>query len=320
MRIGIFVSEPWGDSSTIEEVRDRARRTEELGFASGWVPYLPWSLDALACIQAAGEATERLELGSAVIPTYFSHPLALARQAATVQAAVGRPIHLGIGCSNEFVIAMHGLPYEKPAKHTREYLEILMPALHEGAHPKGKREQAGLVQFEGEFFKVGSVYGAPGTTPMGSVLVGALGPHMLRVAGQFADGTIATWSNPTAIKNTIAPAVREAAAKAERPAPRVGGVVPVVLTDDPDAGRAHAREQFGQYEMLPRYRRMMDLGEADTVADVCIVGNAEQIEEQLDAFRAAGMTDLLAAPLAFRDAGWAEIAEALAPFISSHSA
>lgn len=312
MRVGIFVSETWGDASTVDEVRDRARRAEALGFPSGWVPYLPWSLDALACIQAAGEVTSKIELGSAVIPTYFSHPLALARQAATVQAAIGRPVHLGVGCSNEIVIAMHGLPYDRPAKHTREYLEILGPALAAGANPNGTREQAGFVQFEGEFFKTGSVYGTPGAKEMGSVLVGALGPHMLRAAGKFADGTITTWSNPKAIAETIAPALRAAAEEAGRPEPKIGGVVPVLLCDEAEAGRRHAQQEFAQYEMLPRYRRMMDLGEAEAVSDVCVIGTPEQIAERLQDFRDAGMTDFLAAPLAFQDAGWEDVASLLA--------
>ncbi|MCA9510997.1 MAG: LLM class flavin-dependent oxidoreductase, partial [Myxococcales bacterium] len=178
MRIGIFVSETWGGGSDVAEVRARAQRAEALGFASAWVPYLPWSLDALASIQAAGDATRAIALGTAVIPTYLFHPLALARQAATVQAAIGRPIELGIGCSNEAVIAMHGLAYERPAQHVREYLGVLDAALRAGAAPTGEREHAGLVQFEGELFRVGSIYGTPGASPLGSVLVGALGPLM----------------------------------------------------------------------------------------------------------------------------------------------
>ena len=97
MRVGIFVSETWDAASDVKQVRERARRAEALGFPTGWVPYLPWSCDALASVQAAGEATDRIELGTAVIPTYLFHPLALARQAAPVQAALGRPIALGIG-------------------------------------------------------------------------------------------------------------------------------------------------------------------------------------------------------------------------------
>ncbi len=214
VRVGIFVSETWGAGSPIGEVRERAQRAEALGFASGWVPYLPWSLDAFAAIQAAGEATKEILLGTAVVPTYFFHPLAMARQAATVQAAIGRPIELGVGCSNVAVIAMHGLPYERPARHMREYVEILSSALALGERPMGAREKAGFVQYSGDFFELGSIYGAPDTRRPGRLLVGALGPQMLRVAGAFTDGTIATWADAGAIERGIVPGLMRAASEA----------------------------------------------------------------------------------------------------------
>jgi CheY-like chemotaxis protein len=158
MRIGVFVSETWNGASDLSEVRRRARQAQEQGFASGWVPYLPWSLDALASLQAAGEVTSHLELGTAVIPTYLIHPLALARQAATVQSAIGRPLTLGIGCSNVHVIEMHGLAYERPARHVREYLEVL----HRAA------ESEGSVSYAGELFRVEGLYQVPGSQVPGS--------------------------------------------------------------------------------------------------------------------------------------------------------
>jgi F420-dependent oxidoreductase-like protein len=315
MRIGLFISETWGAGSPIEEVRRRAVRTEELGFASGWVPYLPWSLDALSSLQAAGDATSRLELGTAVIPTYLFHPLALARQAATVQAAIDRPLHLGVGCSNEAVIAMHGLDYDRPARHVREYLEVLCPALATGAHPTGEREAAGQVHYEGEFFRVGSIYATPGATEPGSVLVGALGPHMLRAAGRFADGTIATWSDAGAIERVISPPLRQAAEAAGRGEPRIAGVIPVLISDDEKAARAHAQQHFGFYETMPRYRRMLELGNATQMADVCVIGNEDSVAEQLRGFEKAGMSDFLAAPLAFESASWDATAERLATLL-----
>jgi F420-dependent oxidoreductase-like protein len=312
LRIGIFVSETWGPASHIEEIRDRSRQAEALGFEGGWVPYLPWSLDALASVQAAGEVTDRLEIGTAVIPTYFFHPLALARQVATVQAAIGRPIHLGVGCSNEAVIAMHGLAYERPARHVREYVEILDRALEAGAHPTGPREQAGFVEYAGEQHRIASIYGAPGSTRTASLLVGALGPHMLRVAGRFADGTIATWADAGAIEGAIAPAVREAAAQAGRPAPRVGGVIPVTITRDAAAAREHAQAEFGFYEATMPYKRMMDVGNASRIADVCLIGDEEEVARRLRELEDAGMTDCLAAPFEFGESTWSFTAERLA--------
>jgi F420-dependent oxidoreductase-like protein len=312
MRIGIFVSETWGPASPIGEVRERARQAEALGFESGWVPYLPWSLDAFAAIQAAGEATAKLRLGTAVVPTYFFHPLAMARQAATVQAAIGRPIELGIGCSNVAVISMHGLPYERPARHVREYLEILGAALATGERPLGEREKAGFVQYAGDFFTLGSIYGAPQTSRPGRLLVGALGPEMLRVAGAFSDGTIATWADPGAIARGIVPRLTRAASEAGRPAPTVAGVVAVCITNHADEVRAHAQAEFGFYEGAMPYRRMLEVGDAKRIGDVCVIGDEEAVARRLRAYAEAGMTDFLAAPLAFGESSWSFTAERLA--------
>lgn len=314
MRIGIFVSEAWGPSSTVAEIRERAMRAEALGYVSAWVPYLPWSLDAMASMQAAGEATSRIEIGSAVIPTYFFHPLALARIAATTQAAIGRPIHLGIGCSNPAVIAMHGLAFERPARHVREYLEVLGASLAVGAKPAGDRERAGFVQYAGEFFELASIYGTPGGQPPGSILVGALGPHMLRAAGACSDGVIATWSDAGAIERDIAPPVRAAARAAGRPEPRIGGVVAVAVVSSAKtaAARAAAQAEFAFYEKTMPYQRVVQASDAARIGDICVIGDEDEVARRLRGFREAGMTDFLAAPFAVAGADWHSTAEKLA--------
>ena len=319
MRVGIFVSETWGPGSSIGEVRERARRAEALGFASGWVPYLPWSLDAFASIQAAGEVTKTIRLGTAVVPTYFFHPLAMARQAATVQAAIGRPIELGIGCSNVAVISMHGLSYERPARHVREYVEILSNALAVGEKPIGPREKAGFVQYAGDFFKLGSIYGVPDTVKPGRLLVGALGPQMLRVAGAHSDGTIATWADAGAIERGIVPALTRAAKEAGRPAPTVAGVVAIAITNKADAVRAYAQTEFGFYEGAMPYRRMLEVGNAKKISDVCVIGDEETVARRLRELADAGMTDFLAAPLTYGESSWEFTAERLAGLITSPS-
>jgi len=305
VQIGIFVSETWDGASPIEEVRERARIAEQIGLASAWVPYLPWSLDALASVQAAGEVTHAIELGTAVIPTYFFHPLALARQAATCAAAVGRAITLGVGCSNQFVVEMHGLAYQRPAAHAREYLEVLEAV---------RQSSDARVAYRGELFRIEAMYATPGTT-IGSLLLGALGPRMLHAAGAHSDGTIATWCNERAIERAIRPALEEAAKQAGRAAPRVAAVVPVAVTDDVEAARARAAEKFAIYDSLPRYRRMVELGGLASAAEVCIAGNARHVRDRLRAYADAGLTDLLAAPLQLGDdraAAWRRTAEALA--------
>lgn len=288
MRIGVFVSETWGDPSDLAEVRARARQAEEFGFASGWIPYLPWSLDALVALQAAGQATSRIELGTSVIPTYLFHPLALARQASSVREVLGERMSLGIGCSQQIVIEqMHGIPFERPARHIREYLEILHLA----------SQGTGHVGYKGELFQIDAVFGTPAPVPY-PILVGALGPLMLQAAGEFAAGTIATWCDPAAIERVIVPGVCKAAQQAQRPAPRVGAVVPVTVTDDLDAARDEAREKFAIYDSIPRYRRMVELGEGERASDVCVIGNERQVRRRLRRYADAGLTDLLAAPFA----------------------
>ena len=288
MRIGVFVSETWGEPSDLFEVRERARRVEALGLDSAWVPYLPWSLDSIVALQAASEVTERIELGSAVIPTYLFHPLALARQANSLRGVLGDRLTLGIGSSQQVVIEqMHGVRFDRPARHVREYVEVLRAA------GDGK----GHVGHSGEIFRIDAMYGTPGAAPM-PILIGALGPLMLKAAGEVADGTIATWCDEGAIERVIGPAVREAAAAAGRPEPRVGAVVPVTVTDDLEAAKKATAEHFATYDAIPRYQRVVALGDGEKAADVCIVGSEKHVRDRLRAFESAGLTDLLAAPFA----------------------
>lgn len=314
MRIGIFVSETWGAGSSLDEIRVRARQAEALGYPSAWVPYLPWSLDAITSMQAAGEATSTIEVGSAVIPTFFFHPLAMARQAATVQAAIGRPIHLGVGCSNPAIVAMHGLAFERPARHVREYVEILNAAFKAGAKPGGPREQAAFIQYDGEMFKLGSIYGTPGAEEMGSVLVGAMGPKMLEVTGAFSDGVIGTWCDEGAIERDIIPPVAAAAEAAGRPAPKIASVVATAIVPRAKtaAARDAAQEEFGFYEQNLPYQRVVAASNASRIADICVIGDEDEVARRLRAFRDAGMTDFLAAPYAVAGADWQSTAEKLA--------
>jgi len=314
VRVGIFVSETWGPGSAVDEIRERAVRAEALGYPSAWVPYLPWAPDALTSMQAAGEATRTIEVGSAVIPTFLFHPLAMARQAATVQSAVGRPIHLGIGCSNPAIIAMHGLAFERPARHVREYLEILNAAFAVGVAPAGEREQAGFVQHAGEVFELGSIYGTPGAGKPGSVLVGAIGPRMLEVTGAFSDGVIGTWCDEGVIAREIAPSVRKAAATAGRGEPTIASVVAtaIVPASKTAAAREAAQAEFGFYQENMPYKRVVDASDATRIADIAVIGDEEEVARRLRAYREAGLTDFLAAPLAVEGATWESTAARLA--------
>src|SRR5688572_9460068 len=130
MRIGLFIVGTTMDQPTdIPTLQANAKWAEENGFATGWVPHIPWSLDGLTALALCGEVTSTIELGTAVMPTYPRHPLAMAQQALSTQAAIGGRLALGIGPSHPVVIEnMHGMAYDRPAAHTREYLEVLRAA------------------------------------------------------------------------------------------------------------------------------------------------------------------------------------------------
>ena len=291
MKIGIFVSDTGGERTGVDELQQRARWVEENGFTSAWVPQIPWSLDALTALALAATVTERIELGTAVVPTYPRHPLALAQQALSVQAASNGRLTLGIGPSHPVVVEnMHGLSYAKPYSHTVEYLKVLERAF---AGP-------GQVHFEGEEYRVNALLDVPGATPV-PVLIAALAPKMLRLAGSRTGGTITWMADERSIEEYVVPRLVDAARAAERGAPRVVAGLPLAVCDDADEGRARAARLFSVYGAIPTYQRILATGDADDPAEVCVVGTESQVRMRLEAFRDAGVTDLAAATFAVGD-------------------
>ena len=228
-----------------------------------------------------GREGPRIELGTAVVPTYPRHPMMLAQQALTVQAATGGRLALGIGLSHQIVVEfMWGMSFAKPVRHLREYLEVLVPLL------EGKP-----VAHQGEAYQVnGAVNVGGGSRP--SVLVAALGSQMLRVTGALADGT-STWCvGVKTLRDFTVPTLRQAAADAGRPEPRIVAALPVCVTDDVDAARARAEQVFAVYNTLPSYRAMMDIEGVAGPKDLAIVGTEAEVRDQLAEVRSIGVTDL----------------------------
>ncbi|QFG01824.1 TIGR03564 family F420-dependent LLM class oxidoreductase [Tepidiforma bonchosmolovskayae] len=282
MKIGLGIGIT--GSEGIDDVIRQIQRAEEAGFDSAWLPNI-FGLDAITTIAVAGRETSRIELGTFVVPTYPRHPVAMAQQALTAAAAAGGRFTLGIGLSHRIVIeGMFGLDYSKPVRHMREYLSVLIPLL------EGKQ-----VQFRGEEYRVQAQLTVPGVSRP-SVVVAALGPQMLKLAGRLADGT-ATWMGGASyLRNTAIPAIRAAAAEAGRPAPRVVSGFPVAVTDYPDRARESAARIFAVYGQLPSYRAVLDVEGAAGPADVAIVGSEAEVEARLRELAAAGVTDFNASP------------------------
>jgi F420-dependent oxidoreductase-like protein len=285
MRIGMFVSDTGGRRSGLDEVAELAAWCEASGLSSGWVPYLPWSHDALVALTVAGGVTSRIELGTAVVPTYPFHPMAMARTALSVNAAVGGRLTLGIGPSHPSVIeAMYGYRYDRPASHTREYVLALRRAF----------EGDGTAEAHGDFFDFRSMFTVPDARPP-SLLVAALAPRMLELAGTHTDGTILWFADEVALETHVIPRITRAAADAERPQPRIVSAMPTAVCDEQE-GREQAARAFASYAQIPTYQRILDRGASSGPADVVLVGSEQAITDRLRRWRDLGVTDVLAAP------------------------
>ena len=283
MRIGIMIGAD-GASHTLDDIVAVAQDAEERGLDTVWMANI-FSFDAISTLSIVGRETRRIGLGTAVTPTYPRHPTALAQQALTAAAASNNRFTLGIGLSHKVVIEdMLGMSYDKPARHMREYLNVLMPLLREGS-----------VSYEGEEYRVNLPrLAVNGARPVPTV-VAALGPMMLRIAGELADGTNTWMVGPKTMEEHIVKRMSAAASAAGRPEPRVVGGVPVVLTHNVDAAREKLAEQLQMYGQLPSYRAMLDREGLEGPQDVAIIGDENAVRGQIDRFRNAGVTDFNAA-------------------------
>lgn len=283
MRIGINGSSLIALGSPAAAIVDHAAEAESAGFSSYWLAQLG-APDALTVIAMMGARTSTIELGTAVIPTWPRHPLMLAGQALTVQDAIGDRLALGVGLAHKSSVeSTLKIPFVTPAKHMAEYLDVLLPVLHDRK-----------VSASGDIWsaEVENLGGAPAPAPR--VLLAAMGPRMLRLAGGRTDGAILWLSGPKAVAEQIKPALDAAAADAGRPAPRIVASVPVCVTKDPARVRGVIAAVLAGYNDLPSYRGVMDTEGAGGPEDVSIVGDADEVRAGLDAFASAGATDFAA--------------------------
>lgn len=285
MRLGVMIGAERGDMARkVKKFLEDIEWAEAAGFDTAWIPQVPNDFDALTMVALMGDRTGRIELGTAVVPLQAQHPIALARQGLSVHAGSGGRLALGVGPSHHWIVRdMLGLPYEKPAAYTRDYLEVLNAAL---AGP-------GPVDVENDSFTVHNptVLGADSPLP---VLVAALGPVMLQIAGELADGTVLWMADERAIGDHIAPKITKAADNAGRPAPRIVAGIPVCLCapSQIEVARERANRILGEAEVSPNYQRLLERGDARDVGDLCAAGDEEAILRRFRSFAEAGVTDL----------------------------
>ena len=272
---------------------EHARTADDAGYASMWITQIPGYLDALTAITLMGPQTRQIELATSVVPIQTRHPVAMAQQVLTTQIACGGRVTLGLGPSHHWVIEDQlGLPYDRPAHLVRNYLEVLAAAL---AGP-------GNVDVENEVYRVHSPMNVTDLTPT-PILLAALGPVMLRLAGEHASGPILWMADERAIAEYIAPRLNQAAADAGRPTPRIVAGAPVALCSgrELETVRETANDVLGHADFSPNYMRLLEHGDADDVGDVVAAGDESAIVARLQRFRDAGVTDLAARVLPLGD-------------------
>ena len=283
MRIGLMIGPERGRySHKVAQLVADAEAAEQAGFSSIWVPQIPGDFDAFTMITLLGRATQRVELGTAVLPIQTRHPIAMAQEVLSNQAVCEGRFTLGLGASHHWVIEnMLGLPYERPAHLMRNYLEVLNAAL----------SGPGSVDVENDGYRVHSPIDVTDQAPTPIVLA-ALAPVMLRVAGELASGTLLWMADERAVAEHIVPRITKAAAG--RPAPRVIAGVPVALCpkSEVDAARERANRVLGHAEYSPNYQRLLEYGDAKDVGDILAAGDESAVAARLRAFRDAGATDL----------------------------
>jgi len=285
MRIGLMIGPERGRYRTkVERLQADARWAEEAGLATVWIPQIPDEFDALTAATVVGAVTDRIEIGTAVVPVQPRHPIALAQQVLSVQTVCEGRLAVGLGVSHHWVIdEMLGLPYEHPVPTMRAYLDVLDQALG----------GPGPVDVENELFRVHNPLDITdvGPTP---ILLAALGPRMLELCGARADGTVLWMADARTIGSYVVPTLTKAAAAAGRPAPRVVAGIPVCLCADDEIETAVARANriLSEAEISPNYQKLLEHGDARSVGDILVAGSEPTIQKRLRALSDAGVTDL----------------------------
>ncbi len=281
LRIGSMIDVDTSLPDTVAQLR----RYKEAGLAHAFASQI-FGPDALTLLATAGAQVPGIDLGTGVVPVHPRHPMMLAAQALTVQWATGNRLLLGIGLSHQVVVeGIWGMSYDRPARYMKEYLSSLMPLL-QGEAVKSTGERVTTNAFV--------PLGIPGAEAP-PVLVAALGPTMLKLAGTVADGTV-TWMTGTGtVASHIAPTITAAAQAAGRPAPRVVVSLPVAVTDAPEAAKERINEALSIYPNLPSYRAMLDKEGAESPADIAFVGDEEAVAAAVAELAEAGATDFVAA-------------------------
>jgi F420-dependent oxidoreductase-like protein len=285
VRLGLMVGPERGRYSTkVERMLSDARWAEDNGLSSVWIPQVPDEFDAMTAAALVAQQTSRIEVGTAVVPLQSRHPIALVQQSLSTQLIAQGRFTLGLGPSHHWIIAdMLGLPYERPAGLTADYLDVL----------DGAMSGPGPITVDNESFSINNPMYVT-DEPRMQVMLAALGPVMLRLAGSRTDGTILWLADEKAIEGHIAPRINAAAAEAGRVQPRIVAGVPVCLClpSEVETAKARANRVLSEATVSPNYQRLLNEGNAQGVGDILAAGDEEMVRARLASFASAGVTDV----------------------------
>jgi alkanesulfonate monooxygenase SsuD/methylene tetrahydromethanopterin reductase-like flavin-dependent oxidoreductase (luciferase family) len=244
MAVGAFISV----GKSLDRTLERLRRAEALGYESAYTTHLA-ARDSMTVLAAYASASERIRLGTGVMPIYSRTPVTTAQSIATVDELSGGRTVLGLGAAHKVTVeSWHGVPLEKPVSDMREYVAIVRAILRGEDPPHGER-------FHSSFHFMG--YPARPELP---IYIGALSPRMLRLAGEVADGAILWLCNPDYVRDVVVPEVTKGRERAGKGLDGfdVVAAVPTAVTDEPEKARARLRGDLIPYFSLPFYRAMLE--------------------------------------------------------------
>jgi F420-dependent oxidoreductase-like protein len=273
------------DGSPVDATVKNLAALRDEGFRRVWMAQMPYDADLLTILAVALHEVDTIEVGSGVLPIQNQHPMLLAQRALTLNAIANGRFILGLGMTHQAVTEMMwGIPWDKPLRRMREYLDGLQPLLAgQPANAVGETVTTrGAVQIPG--------------APTPDVYIAALGPQMLRLAGRRTAGTLTWMTGPKTLSEHVGPTLRGAAVEAGRPetAVRVAASLPVSVTDDVAAARARAAEEFAIYGQLPSYRAMLDREGYSGPEDAAIIGDEKTVSDRLDELAAVGVDEFAA--------------------------
>ncbi|HET9014269.1 MAG TPA: LLM class flavin-dependent oxidoreductase [Thermomicrobiaceae bacterium] len=285
-RIGLDLTEKQSAPGALAALE----RAEAHGVPMVWSTTGRGAPDATTLFAAAAVKTQRVGLGTAIVPTYPRHPTVLATQAMVIEQLAPGRLRLGVGPSHSPSIeGSLGIDMGRPLDHLREYVTVLRNLLWEGR-----------ADFAGQYYTVHSTIGQPAPVP---IYVSALRQRAFQLAGEIADGAI-SWLCPVAyLRDKAAPAMRRGEALTGRPPARLVAHVPVVMSADRQTMLEAARQIVGGYARLPFYAGMFtDAGfptqpgdpASDALLDHLVVwGTDEQVRDRLAGTLGGGIDELL---------------------------